>query len=283
MKSYYRLWALLTALLSFEYWALNYHTQLSVIHFLQAHFRSMSSTNLSTAAGRPISYLLGWAGFGLILLTNLYILRRKWAPLKKIGTLPGWLNFHIFCGLLGPTLIVFHSALKVRGVVGISFWSMMIVALSGIIGRYIYVQLLREEKLTSNEAKNWSEKLERLRISSGAAQVTTQDVDLAKELALNFVGFPEGGVAAQISLPRILFESLWGDLRLAFSAPPPVPGLPEVSRHILAAFAVSRRRAVLLEPFRKMLGYWHSFHLPFALFMYIAAIIHIISALTFGI
>jgi hypothetical protein len=40
---------------------------------------------------------------------------------------------------------------------------------------------------------------------------------------------------------------------------------------------------VLLEPFRKMLGYWHSFHLPFALFMYIAAIIHIISALTFGI
>jgi cytochrome b561 len=46
---------------------------------------------------------------------------------------------------------------------------------------------------------------------------------------------------------------------------------------------MAKRRIAFLEPFRRMLGYWHSFHLPFAFFMYVAAVIHIAAALMFGI
>lgn len=281
MKSYTYLWLALTVWLSFEYWTLNHHLSWSVAHYLQAHSSRFREMNLSTEPGRPISFYLGILGFGLILLTNPYSLRKKWSFLKKFGSLSGWLNFHIFCGLFGPTCIVFHSGFKVRGLVGISFWSMVIVAVSGVIGRYIYVQILREERQTGEEIKVFEAKLEKMRTASGKA--TEQDVVLAKELALDFVGLPDGvGGARKRSMSSILLSALIGDAKLLLSAPRPVPGLPDISRHLLAGYALNQRRAVLLEPFRKMLGYWHSFHLPFAFFMYVAAVIHIGAALMFG-
>ncbi len=283
MRTYTYLWLALTLFMAFEYWALNSHLSLSFANFIKTHGHRFRELNLSTEAGRPISFYLGVVGFGFILMTNPYTWRKKWSILKKIGTLTGWLEFHIFCGLFGPTCIIFHSGFKVRGLVGISFWSMIIVAVSGVIGRYIYVQILREEKLTSQDIKVMDERLEKMRVQAGE-KVTVQDLILAKELALHFVGLPDGVEGAKRrSLVGVLLSSFWGDLRLLFSAPPIVPGLPERSRYLLAANALNQRRSVLLETFRRMLGYWHSFHLPFAVFMYLAAVIHIAAALMFGI
>ena len=282
MKQYTYLWLALTVYITFEYWTLNHAPSMSILHGLQTHVGAFSNWNLSTDAGRPISYLFGWLGITLIMLTNPYVARKKWSPLKKLGTLPGWMNFHIFCGLLGPTLILFHSAGKVRGVVGISFWSMVIVVLSGVIGRYIYVQVLRHERSSAQTAEKMHAKLEKYRMASKQV-VSEEDLDEAKQQALAFVGFPVDADPDHISMMRVLFGSLYGDVRLMFSSPDPVPGLPDKSRHVIAEYAVAHRQLIFIEPFRKMLGYWHTFHLPFAIFMYIAAVIHIVSALMFGV
>ncbi len=45
---------------------------------------------------------------------------------------------HIFLGITGPVLVCFHTVLKLSGIVALSFWSMVLVVLSGIIGKYIY-------------------------------------------------------------------------------------------------------------------------------------------------
>lgn len=282
MRNYTYLWLAITLWLSFEYWALSSNPSLSFIRALIMSSQSMRELNLSTEPGRPISYFLGYTGFGLILLTNLYILRKKLDSWKKYGTLPGWLNFHIFCGLLGPTCIVFHSGFKVRGLVAISFWSMIIVAVSGVIGRYIYVQLLKQEKSLVATVTKWSDKLTKMRLEEGGS-VTDSDIEEAKVEALRFMGVPRDFPDVALSNLQILLGAILGDMRLLFDAPAPVMGLPERSRYILVGYAVAQRQIYFLEPFRRMLGYWHAFHLPFAIFMYIAAVIHIISALMFGI
>ncbi len=40
-------------------------------------------------------------------------------------------------------LVLYHTAFKFGGIVSVSFWSMVLVVLSGVVGRFIYVQIPR--------------------------------------------------------------------------------------------------------------------------------------------
>jgi hypothetical protein len=285
LRRYFFLWVAATLVMSFEYWALKHYGEISLLRFLQNHLGLLSNTKLSTEAGRSISYFLGWLGMGIILVTNLYLLRKNWSPLKNLGSLQNWLNFHIFCGLLGPTCILFHSDFQVRGVVGISFWCMIIVVISGVIGRYVYSQVLQYQVDAEQGAKTWEDRIEAMR-AQAQREIPNETVDRLKLSALHYVGvLVDAGHSEKLPLfifPRILGRFLIGDLRLSFAYPHSVPELPENSRHALACYALVQRRQIYLESFRRVLGYWHIMHLPFTVSMYGAAFIHIVVALMFG-
>ena len=72
-----------------------------------------------------------------------YMARKRYRSLSRLGLLKHWLEFHIFLCTLGPILVLFHTAFKFGGLVAVSFWSMVAVFLSGIIGRFIYIQIPR--------------------------------------------------------------------------------------------------------------------------------------------
>jgi len=88
-------------------------------------------------------------GFGIIgtlmmiIGVSVYMIRKRYRKFFNIGYLKHWLEFHIFLCTLGPILVLFHTAFKFGGLVAISFWSMVAVFLSGIIGRFIYIQIPR--------------------------------------------------------------------------------------------------------------------------------------------
>lgn len=85
-----------------------------------------------------------------------YIARKRYKFLANFGRLKYWLEFHIFLCSLGPILILFHTAFKFGGIVAISFWSMVAVVLSGVIGRFIYIQIPRSiegRELSLDEVK----------------------------------------------------------------------------------------------------------------------------------
>ena len=65
-----------------------------------------------------------------------------------------WLEVHLFCGIVGPVLITFHTSFKFNGIVSAAYWSMVTVVLSGFIGRYLYVRIprsIRGNELTRAE------------------------------------------------------------------------------------------------------------------------------------
>ena len=79
----------------------------------------------------------------MILGVALYMVRKRVKKFSRIGILKHWLEFHIFLCSVGPLLILYHTAFKFGGLVAVSFWSMLAVVISGVVGRFIYIQIPR--------------------------------------------------------------------------------------------------------------------------------------------
>jgi hypothetical protein len=80
----------------------------------------------------------GIAGTALILTNLLYLVRRRFARLS-LGSLRAWLDIHVFTGLFGGMLVMFHSAFQVRNSVAVvTVASLSVVIVTGLLGRYLY-------------------------------------------------------------------------------------------------------------------------------------------------
>jgi hypothetical protein len=90
-----------------------------------------------------IGHGVGIVGSALVLIMLLYSARKRWKVMQNWGNIRYWLDYHIWMGVAGPLLILFHTSFKFGGIVAVSFWSMVAVVLSGILGRYIYIQIPR--------------------------------------------------------------------------------------------------------------------------------------------
>lgn len=278
LKGYVKIWIFLSLLLSYEWFALNHAPNYSFLALLRANVDSLAQLNLSPEAGKPISYWAGWVGFGIMLLTNFYIFRKRLAFLKRVGNLNGWLNFHIFCGLLGPTFILFHTNFKIGGLVAISFWSMVVSFASGVVGRYFYLQLVAH-KAEIEEAIRALEKQLELNQKQGFSSVSPEKLLQVKGQVLALAGIPMGQGAESWGVTRAFWASLIGDLRIYFKLKQITPGYSPQLRLQLKRIAILNRQNLFLEQFRRIMGYWHAFHMPFAVFMYVIAAIHIATAL----
>ncbi|HEY8269347.1 MAG TPA: hypothetical protein VIG33_00540 [Pseudobdellovibrionaceae bacterium] len=279
-KSVMFIWILFLALLSYEYYGLNFNESLSLLKKLQAMGYLPARYQINKEPGRQLSLFLGWTGLGLMIMMNVYSLRKRLSWLSHSGKLTSWLNFHILCGLIGPTFILFHCNFKVRGVVGISFWSMVISFSSGLIGRYFYIQMLQAKKEFEKEAEQRLAKIGRM-LARINVPFTQQDQELYSKKALQLAGAPL--TDTPYNPLKALVYSMAGDIRMAFTEPEIGPQWPTATKFILKDYAVNKRRSALLAPFQRLMGYWHAFHFPFAIFMYVAAIIHVTAALMFGV
>jgi hypothetical protein len=97
---------------------------------------------------------LGILGTLLFFLIFLYALRKAIPWLGRIGTARHWMDFHVVAGVSAPVVIAFHASFKFQGIAGFAFWIMVAVAISGVVGRYLYSQIprsLNAAELSLNE------------------------------------------------------------------------------------------------------------------------------------
>ncbi len=123
---------------------------------------------------------LGIIGSILMLMNFFYSWRKRYEFKEKFGSLKFWLYFHMFVGLLGPALIIYHSAFKFHGIIATtSFFSMVTVVISGIIGRYIYIQVPRT--IGGLEITLWELQEEYHKISSTLMEQLQDNEELLKK------------------------------------------------------------------------------------------------------
>jgi hypothetical protein len=115
---------------------------------------------------KPSGYL--GHGFGitgtLLILIGLfsYMARKHLRIFWGWGLLKHWLEFHIFLCTLGTLLVLFHTTFKFGGIISVGFWSLMIVWFSGLIGRFIYIQIPRTIEGRMLSMQEVQEKIENL-------------------------------------------------------------------------------------------------------------------------
>jgi hypothetical protein len=222
--------------------------------------------------GGEIGRLYGVGGATLMTAMLSYSARKRIPLLRRAGTLASWLDFHIWCGVTGPLLIVLHSALKIGGLIAIAFWSMVAVALSGILGRFLYAQIPRTaagDQLSLDEARRLAADVEqRLRAEAGAAAGGLGSAPESGDERSGLVA-----ALAAVALEPLRARARFARFRRAHPALPR-PLLRRLRRATLES-ALLERRIALWREIHGLFHYWHVFHKPFAILMYLFAAVHI--------
>lgn len=90
------------------------------------------------------AYYIGLVGGLLMLALLLYPLRKRIPAFERLGKMETWFKFHMVAGITGPLLVLFHSTFKTGSLNGAAaLYSMLLVAVSGIMGRFIYRHIHR--------------------------------------------------------------------------------------------------------------------------------------------
>jgi hypothetical protein len=230
-----------------------------------------------------LGHVLGVAGVVLMLAMQLYTVRKKRPKGRLPGSLPFWLEFHIFCGLLGPALITFHTSFKFNGVVSVAFWSMVVVVASGFVGRYLYVRIPKTIRGTELTLEELGERSRELRQEVVA-------YELPEALLRHIEAFEASELPSWARTPTwrgLLFGEL--SLRLHFAALRRAVRRSEVAPEVLhAALSIVHERALLLRRIaylrktRKLFDLWHVLHKPLAYLMLVIVAVHIATAIYFG-
>ena len=89
-----------------------------------------------------VGHGLGVAGFLLMVVAETAYTWRKRPTRTGPGPAVRWLEAHVFVGLVGPYLVLLHTAFRFRGLAGVLTLLMAVVVGSGVAGRYWYTTAL---------------------------------------------------------------------------------------------------------------------------------------------
>ena len=236
------------------------------------HERARHPDYWTLKPGGSLGLQFGAAGLVMMTVMHLYSARKRIKLMRGLGPLRNWLNGHILLGILGPLFVVLHSSFKVGGLIAISFWAMVAVALSGIFGRYLYLQIPRTragEELTLAEVEKQDRELTRRLKEEFAA-------DEAYLAAVEKASAPRAAHGLPGALVAMLAQDTGVSMRMRI--PPPANLPPEVAREVAAIVAqkrLLRRRIALWDATHRLFHHWHVIHKPFAVVMYLFVVLHV--------
>jgi hypothetical protein len=221
----------------------------------------------------------------MVLLLLLYSVRKRQKLGLRFGPLSRWLDVHILFGVIGPLLITLHTAMKFSGIVSISYFSMVLVALSGVFGRYVYMQIPRDVRGHALGVDEVRARVQEIRESLGERLPADALIGVQR-----FVGEvePDDSMAGG-ALFRAMRNDLtrpWRVRRLRRFLSRGQREVPERELRKIVRLAREQsmliRRMAMMDAMTRTLHYWHVFHKPFAYIMIGIMLLHVGVAVSFG-
>ncbi|GJM34280.1 MAG: hypothetical protein DHS20C18_32810 [Saprospiraceae bacterium] len=227
---------------------------------------------------------LGITGTLLILIgVTSYIARKRYNFLSRFGRLKYWLEFHIFLCSLGPVMILFHTAFKFGGIVSIAFWSMVAVVASGIIGRFIYIQIPRTiegRELSLNEVKQM--KTDVREILSGSYQLDETSYRTILESTKIQNREKKGYLLTRIINKYFEDKKAVREIKKALKQNNLSKSDIQKVTKLLKNEISLNNRIERLQTMQKLFKYWHVAHMPFAIIMLVIVLLHVGITIAFG-
>jgi len=227
-----------------------------------------------------IGYYLGIIGSLMMLVLLLYPLRKRIAALRVFGNVRSWFRIHMIFGILGPALIILHSNFALGSLNStIAFLSMLIVAGSGLIGRFFYTRIHRG--LYGHRASV----REYLSDAEGFKSEFALEPSIVANIMQNLRSYEERRLAPSATFWNSLLRALTSPiarkmlrrrvLRQVRQHHSPAASQAFDSKLKRYLFAVTRAEAFAL--YERLFALWHVLHLPLFIILVFAALGHVIA------
>ena len=247
--------------------------------------RVKSPQHASLRASGPIGRGLGILGLAMFAIMYLYPLRKRLRFLTAWGNTKNWLDYHVVLGLIGPVLVTFHATFKLNGIAGAAYWVMIAVALSGIVGRYMYSAIPRR----LDEAEMSMDEMQQLRRDL-SDQLDHQSLISITELQPLF-DLPSAEKVQAMPTWRALLVILELDIKRAFL----LMKLRRSPRYrhqdhkeLVKVLELAKQEAslskdiVFLSKIKQLFELWHIIHRPFSYSFAVLVVIHVLVVSVLG-
>ncbi|MFT4925962.1 MAG: hypothetical protein ACI8WB_002057 [Phenylobacterium sp.] len=219
-------------------------------------------------AENGLGYAFGIIGCAMMLLLLLYPARKHYKPMRNLFKVHHWFRFHMIFGVWGPCFILLHSNFNLGSPNStIALISMLLVAASGVIGRYVYQKLHRGlyGKQIEFSELDGDYQVAKQQFSQSPFYTTEVAQDLAQieaDLTQGLVPL-RTSIRAKRNIGKIWRQSKRDKKHKQNNLKHWRDGLSKLTK--IANYAL----------YTRLFSLWHIFHLPIFFMMLITATVHI--------
>ena len=267
------------AALLFALWHADYY-------WLPIEERATHDKHALLRSGRGFGLWLGIASVALVLLNLLYLLRRSPRVRFHFGSLQLWMTSHVATGILALLCAMLHGAMMPReSPGGQAFWALVVLLVTGAIGRYFYACVPRAANGRELELAEVRERLGRIsdewehgeRRFREYARSRVTDLVESRQWRGSFVGRVLGLLGVRRDLRRVTTELQ----RVGQES-----GVADDQIEETLGLARRAHRMALMvahyEDLRAVLNTWRYLHRWVAALMVLLVVVHIVHAVVYG-
>jgi len=244
-------------------------------------------------AGDDTGYWIGVAGGVMMLLLFSYPLRKHFRFARNWGRVKWWFLVHMVLGVGGPTLILLHSTFHVGSLnAAVAMYSMIVVALSGVVGRFLYARVNRG--LHSERAT-----LQDLQARAGLDEAEARSrLAFAPKVEELLAEFEQNAVQAQANWGTYLRQVFWLPIHQWLVYRQCTAQLRQVlltlarqerwhkrdyvtrknnSNKLVDQYLNAVTRVAQFKAYERLFSLWHVAHIPFVYLLVISAVVHVVA------
>jgi len=238
-------------------------------------------------------YVLGIVGAVLMLLLVIYPLRKRFRFMEPFGSVKFLFQTHMMMGVIGPVCILFHANFHLGSMnSNVALFSMLIVASSGLVGRYFYKRIhfgLYGRRTSLNELRKsyQAERGEMSHILDFAPQTASRMLSFSDPVLNSAHSFPKS-FAMALSMGLRTRWIYWQFRRLIKKELEPQAenrGWDSATKRRMArearswvwTFLAHVRKVAEFSFYERVFSLWHLLHLPLFFMLLFAGIFHVIA------
>ncbi len=240
-----------------------------------------------------LGYALGIIGGSLMLLLLLYPLRKRARFMRNAGPVKWWFRSHMIFGVIGPIAVLYHANFELGSInSNVALFSMLLVAGSGLIGRYIYTKIhygLYGRKASLKELREDTRLLGQ--ILDTETEADTRIKETLKRLENRVLSQPASVIESMVRLIMISIQTRWYALQLRFTLFRSITlkavkhGWSTRQKHTayrkakkdLQRYLALMGRIGHLAFYERLFALWHVLHFPLFLMMVVSGTVHVIA------
>jgi hypothetical protein len=240
-------------------------------------------------------YWLGVAGGTMMLGLFAYPLRKRLRFMARWGAAKWWFAVHMVLGIAGPLLVLVHSTFRAGSLnAAVALYSMLIVAASGVVGRFLYLQLHRglsgERETLAHLQRALG--LDQDNVHSALAGSASRKVErLLHEFEQAALAGPAGAMRHFAAFTALPLRRRWAAKRCAQLLRDDVRARAKVRRWDARTAAAEYRterdaveaclrgieRVAQFHAATRLFSLWHVLHVPIVYVMVLCAIVHVVA------